>query len=243
MITQARPSSATCSWIEGCFSKAALELFHDGESFGCYCKPHGRPAIYARLLWSVPREWSGRCFVLCTGESLKQQAHLVPKLRGRIIAVKHAVLLRPDADVLLLAGGEADVADALIPRFKGQYIIVRGEKYAEKRQGVKYIGKSKEHDRLCDMPTHTAGRDTGTSAIDLAFHFGATEIIVLGMDMQGGHYCRHNLQHPPEVHFREHMKVQPDIAADAKARGIRIVNVSPTSRVECFERGNLEAFL
>ncbi len=241
MITQARPTSAACIW-DGCISKAALELFDSGESFGCYCKPHGRPAIYARLLWSVPREWTGRCFVLCTGESLKAQAHLVPQLRG-IIAVKHAVMLRPDADVLLLAGGEADVADRLIPLFHGQYVIVRGEKYAAKRTGVKYIGKSKEHDHLCTMPTHTAGRDTGTSAIDLAVHFGATEIIVLGMDMQGGHYCRHNLQNPPDVHFREHMKVQPRMAADAKVKGIRIVNVSPISRVECFERGHLEAFL
>jgi hypothetical protein len=182
--------------------------------------------------------------VLCTGESLKAQAHLVPKLKGRIIAVKHAVLLRPDADVLFLSGEScAEVARGLIPAFKGKYIIVRGKSEPSLPPQVKRMTRTKDHDRLCDLPGHLMGRDAGTSAIDLAYHFGATEIIVLGMDMQGGHYCHHPLQRPPESHFKRHMEVQPLMAEDAKARGIRIVNVSPSSRVSCFERGSLEAFL
>ncbi len=195
-------------------------------------------------MWPVPRDWpDARCFVLCTGESLKKQAHLVPRLRGRIIAVKHAVLLRPDADVLFLSGeGCADVARQLIPVFKGTHIIVRGKSDPSLPQHVKRVTRTKDHDRLCDLPGHLMGRDAGTSAIDLAHHFGATEIIVLGMDMQGGHYCAHPLPRPPESHFKRHMEVLPLMAADAKARGIRIVNCSPTSRVECFEKQPLEAF-
>ncbi len=196
-------------------------------------------------VWPVPREWHGsRCFVLCTGESLKKQAHLVPRLKGRIIAVKHAVLLRPDADVLFLSGeGCADVARQLIPVFKGTHIIVRGKSDPSLPQNVKRVARTKDHDRLCDLPGHLMGRDAGTSAIDLAYHFGATEIIVLGMDMQGGHYCAHPLPRPPESHFKRHMEVLPLMAADAKSRGIRIVNCSPTSRVECFEKQPLEMFL
>jgi hypothetical protein len=192
----------------------------------------------------VPREWTGRCFVLCTGESLKAQAHLVPRLKGRIIAVKHAVLLRPDADVLFLSGeGCAAVARELIPKFTGQYVIVRGKSDPSIPSHVKRVTRTKDHDRLCDLPDHVMGRDTGTSAIDLAYHFGATEIILMGFDMQGGHYCAHPLPRPPESHFRRHMEVLPKMAADAKARGIRIVNCSPASRVECFEKQPLEMFL
>ncbi len=196
-------------------------------------------------VWPVPRDWpDSRCFVLCTGESLKKQAHLVPKLRGRIIAVKHAVLLRPDADVLFLSGeGCAEVARQLIPVFTGTHIIVRGKSDPSLPQSVKRVTRTKDHSRLCDLPGHLMGRDAGTSAIDLAYHFGATEIIVLGMDMQGGHYCAHPLPRPPESHFKRHMEVLPLMAADAKARGIRIVNCSPTSRVECFEKQPLEMFL
>jgi hypothetical protein len=48
----------------------------------------------------VPREWPGeRCFVLCTGESIGPQAEMITRLKGRFIAVKHAIALRPDADV------------------------------------------------------------------------------------------------------------------------------------------------
>ncbi len=196
-------------------------------------------------MWPVPRDWpNSRCFVLCTGESLKKQAHLVPRLKGRIIAVKHAVLLRPDADVLFLSGEVcADVARQLIPVFRGTHIIVRGKSDPSLPQYVRRVTRTKDHDRLCDLPGHLMGRDAGTSAIDLAYHFGATEIIVLGMDMQGGHYCAHPLPRPPESHFKRHMEVLPLMAADAKARGIRIVNCSPTSRVECFEKQPLEMFL
>jgi len=194
--------------------------------------------------WHVPRDWIGeRCFVLCTGESLKAQTHLVPKLKGRIIAVKHAVLIRPDADVLFLSGeGCVNVARVLIPVFTGQYVIVRGKSDPEIPAHVKRVGRSKVH-RLLDRPGEVMGRDSGTSAIDIARQFGATEIIVLGMDMQGGHYCAHPMQYPPESHFRQHMEVLPMLAADAKARGIRIVNCSPTSAVTCFERQSLEMFL
>ena len=196
-------------------------------------------------VWPVPREWPGeRCFVICSGESVKAQRKLIPLLKGRVIAVKHGVLTRPDADVLFLSGeGTADVARQLIPVFTGKYIIVRGKSDPSLPAHVKRVTRTKDHDHLCDLPGHVAGRDAGTSAIDLAYHFGATEIIVLGYDMTGGHFCKHPLPYPPEQHFQRHMEVLPKFAADAKAKGIRIVNCSPISRVECFERQPLEAFL
>lgn len=195
--------------------------------------------------WPIPRDWPGeRCFVICTGESLKAQAKLVPKLKGRIIAVKHAVLLRPDADVLFLSGeGNAEVARELIPKFTGSHVIVRGKWDPTFPAHVKRVTRTKDNDHLCDLPDHVMGLDSGTSAIDVAYKFGATEIIVLGMDMAGGHFCPHPLQYPPEQHFRRHLGALPALAEDARAKGIRIVNVSPSSRVTCFERQSLEAFL
>lgn len=195
--------------------------------------------------WPVPREWVGeRAFVICTGESIKPQREMIHSLQGRIIVVKHAVYARPNADVLFLSGeGTAEVAQELIPRFTGQYVVVRGKSDPSIPDFVKRVTRTKDHDRLCDLPDHVAGRDSGTSAINLAYLFGATEIVVLGFDMVGGHYCKHPLQFPPEDHFQRHMEVLPKMAADAKARGIRIVNVSPISRVKCFERRPLEEFL
>lgn len=193
--------------------------------------------------WSVPREWVGeRCFVLCTGESIGPQAETIKKLKGRFIAVKHAVSLRPDADVLFLAG-EAHIELPLLPEFRGTYVVMRRGKDANFPSYVKRVTRTKDHDRLCALRDHVCGYDAGTSAIDLAAKFGATEIVLLGYDMTGGHFCKHPLQNPPQAHFVRHMGPLAAFAADAAAKGVRIVNASPISAVQVFEKRRLEDYL
>lgn len=194
--------------------------------------------------WQVPREWDrARCFILCTGESIGKQRDIVPRLQGRIIAVKHGVYLRPDADVLFLSGDGAEMSVPLIKAFTGTHIVVRSKSYPEFPETVKRVTRTKEHGALCELRDHVGGYDTGTSAINLAYHFGATEIVLLGYDMAGGHFCKHPLQRPPQDHFTRHMQPLHDLNADAQRKGIRIVNVSPTSAVTAFEKQPLEAFL
>ena len=196
-------------------------------------------------LWSVPREWPGeRCFVLCTGESIGPQAAMIKRLQGRVIAVKHAVALRPDADVLFLAG-EPEIERPLLPIFHGTYVVMRRGKdsLGDMPHYVKRVTRTKDHAHLCDLPNHVCGLDSGTSAINLAYLFGATEIVLLGYDMRGGHFCKHPLQNPPQQHFIRHQKPLAAFADDAKRKGIRIVNASPSSAVTAFEKQPLEAFL
>jgi hypothetical protein len=199
-------------------------------------------------IWSVPREWPWeRAIVICGGESVKAQRALVPQLQGRVIAVKHGVLLRPDADVLFFAGERpAEIAPPCLAAFRGQYIVVRGRGHQAFPDSSKRVWRTTTHERWSDDPTMVAGFDAGTSAINLAMLFGATEILVLGMDMLGGRWFTgeidHYLPQPPESDFQRHMSVLPSLAADAKAKGVRIVNCSPISRVACFERQPLEAF-
>jgi len=201
-------------------------------------------------VWSVPREWPGeRVFILCGGESIRAQRKLIPKLKGRFIAIKEGVLLRPDADVLFLGGEKTpEIALPLIPRFRGTYMVVRGKSDPELPTTVKRITRTKDHTHLCELPTHVCGYDSGTSAINLAYHFaGPTEIVLLGYDMTGGRWFTgewpHPMPHIPTQHFARHMVPLAELAADAKAKGVRIVNCSPISRVTAFERQPLEAFL
>lgn len=202
----------------------------------------------APSVWTVPREWTGeRCFVICGGESVKAQRELVARLEGRVIAVKHGVLLRPDADVMFFAGERPEeIAPPLLKVYHG-LTVVRGKGHPVFPASSKRIWRTTTHDRWSDVPTEVAGYDAGTSAINLAILFGATEIVVLGYDMAGGRWFNgevpHFLPQPPERDFQIHMQPLPSLAKDAEAKGIRIVNVSPTSRVTCFERQPLEAFL
>ena len=202
-----------------------------------------------RPAWPIPREWAGeRCFILCNGESIREQRKLIPQLKGRFIAIKEAVRLRPDADVLFVAAErKVDINPSLFPLFRGQYVIARNKVPANYPEYVKRVCRTKDHSKLCDLPDHVCGYDCGTSAINIAFHFGATEIVLLGMDMRGDRWCNGEFDHPmphiPDDHHARHKSVLPDIAKDAKRRGIRIVNCSPISNVKCFEKQPLEAFL
>lgn len=195
--------------------------------------------------WTVPREWPGeRCFILCSGESIGPQAPVIAQLQGRFIAVKHGVLLKPDADVLFVSGeGTPELALELLKVFTGKYAVVRQKHDPRLPESVKRVTRTKTHTELCDLPDHVCGYDSGTSAINLAYHFGAKEIVLLGYDMRGGHFCPHPLQTPPQDHFVRHMEPLEGLAADAKKKGIRIVNCSPISKVTAFERQPLEAFL
>lgn len=200
-------------------------------------------------VWSVPKEWPGeRCFVICGGESVKAQRDLIPRLLGRVIAVKHGVLLRPDADVLFFAGERPEeIASVCLPAFRGQYIVVRGRGHECFPREAKRVWRTFNHDTWATEPTEVAGFDAGTSAINIAMHFGATEIVLIGYDMIGGRWftgeVRHYLPQPPETDFLRHLSPLESLAKDAEAKGVRIVNCSPISRATMFPYQPLEAFL
>ncbi len=196
-------------------------------------------------MWKVPHEWPGeRCYILCSGESIAAQADLIQQARGRFIAVKHGVLLRPDADVLFLSGERnPEIGLSLIPKFRGRYIVARSRSNPAFPDTVKVMTRTKDHEHLCELPDHLCGYDSGTSAINLAYHFGATEIVLLGYDMRGKHFCKHPLGHIPQEHFDRHMGPLAALAKDCTAKGVRVVNCSPISAVEAFERGRLEDWL
>lgn len=200
-------------------------------------------------VWSVPPVWAGeRAFVLCGGASLRDQRLLVPQLRGRVIAVKEGVLLRPDADVLFFAGEKPEIiAPPLLAKYRGPLVVVRGKGHPVFPSSAKRVWRTMTHEKWSDDPEMVAGFDAGTSAINLAILFGAREIVVLGYDMCGGRWFAGEHKHPmpviPAIDFIRHLAPLPSLAADAAAKGIRIVNVSPITRATAFERRPLEEFL
>jgi hypothetical protein len=189
-----------------------------------------------------------RCFIICGGESVKRQRHLIPQLKGRIIAVKQSVLLRPNADVLWLGGeGIDDVVLPLLPKFAGTYVAVRGKSCPRLPLTVHRVGRTKDHTKLSELPTHVCGFDSGTSAINLAYHFGVAEVVLLGYDMRGARWFNGEIPHPmpviPQSHFDGHMAPLKGLAADCAAKGLRVINCSPDSAVPWFEKQPLEAVM
>lgn len=200
------------------------------------------------MTWSVPKEWeSERCFIIAGGESVKQQEKFIPRLKGRIIVIKQSVVLRPDADVMFIAGkDDGAVCAKFFPMHKGKYLIARGP-YKNIPERTKILQRSKPAERLSKLPTHLAGLDAGTSAINLAYLFGASEIVLLGYDMTGGRWLndryKHHLPFPPQRHFELHLASLPFFSDDLKNEKVKVINCSPISVVKCFEKQSLEKFL
>jgi len=194
------------------------------------------------------REWAGeRCFILCGGPSLKDQRAMVPALQGRVIAIKQAVVMRPAADVMFVSGRQDPVICApFFPLYTGPRIICRKE-YPGFPPGVLFTRRTKPPDRLSVEPGLLAGLDAGSSAINLAYQFGAAEIVLLGFDMSGGRWLNGEFPHPvpipPQHHHDRHLAACRGIAADLAAAGVKVWNASPRSAATFFEHRALESFL
>jgi hypothetical protein len=199
-------------------------------------------------IWSVPREWEGeRCLIIAGGESVKGQEELIRSFRGRVIAIKQSVALRPDADVMFIAGkDDGKVCAPFFDLHRGKYLVARGH-YPGVPLRVKILRRALVANQLSDDPQEVAGLDAGTSAINLAYLFGSTEIILTGFDMTGGRWLNgkypHHLPFPPQRHFDLHLASIPPIAKALVSRGVRVFNCSTISAVTCFEKRNLEAFV
>jgi hypothetical protein len=201
-------------------------------------------------LWSAPPIWKGqRCFVLAGGPSLGSQPY--QKITGNVLVVKHAALLRPDAEVMLFAGkGWHRDPDGIqsITAFNGKYCISRGWS-KDHPAHVLSMGRVKGDAitwaaNLSDDPQRLGGWDTGASAINLAYLLGSTEIILLGFDMRGGHWFKdHPAMYPRQSEFARHMLGIAAMADQLAAKGVKVWNCSSKSALTCFDKMPLEDFL
>lgn len=92
------------------------------------------------------------------------------------------------------------------------------------------------------------GGNSGYQAIGLAADFGATRITLLGYDMKNTNGKKHHhSDHPKSLRqsspFATWIPQFKQLAHDAKARGIRIVNATPDSALKCFDYVDLEEAL
>lgn len=194
------------------------------------------------------RAWAGeRCFILCGGPSLGAQRHLVPQLKGRVVAIKQTVVMRPDADMMFVSGREDPVICApFFPLYTGPRIVCRS-RYEGFPERVQFMRRTKVVDRLCTEPGVVAGLDAGTSCLNAVWQHGVAEIVLLGFDMSGGRWLNGEFEHPlpipPQSHHDRHLKACAGVAQDLAALGVKVWNASPASAATFFEHRPLESFI
>lgn len=191
--------------------------------------------------WTIPRQWPGaRVFILAGGSSLPvSQLH---RLKGRMIAVKHAALVRPDAEVLFWAGRRFHREEPAVVCAHRGALLVKRTVDPEVPAWIRQVPRLKSGG-LSEDPARLGGLCAGGSAINLASLLGAREIILLGFDFDGRHWlASHPLVEAPEEHHQRHMAAICEMAPALANAGVRVVNCSARSRLPCFPKGDLDAF-
>lgn len=94
------------------------------------------------------------------------------------------------------------------------------------------------------------GGNSGYQAINLAFLFGATRIILLGFDMKkdgekvhffGNHpYHKRKNEGPNEGTMRRWVHNFASLAADLKQEGVEVINATRSTALDCFPKQALE---
>lgn len=88
-----------------------------------------------------------------------------------------------------------------------------------------------------------AGNCSGEHAIHLAYHLGATKIVLLGFDMgatgQGHWFGKHPKPLANGADFKTMRKSFPRLAADLRDRGVEVLNATRETALDCFPRVTL----
>jgi hypothetical protein len=190
-------------------------------------------------VWSVPREWAGEtAYLLGGGPSLANID--VRSLPGRTIAINNSWAIRPDADVLYFcdAAWWQTHGDAVKAGFRGKYISSIGDIHDEMVKRLRNGGPT-GLDLRPEYLRH--GANSGYQAINLAVHFGASRIILLGYDMKTDgnktHWHEGHGVDPAIVQHGIEKRMLPQFGAlvePLKAAGVEIVNATEGSALKCF---------
>lgn len=202
------------------------------------------------MTWRVPAGlWSGRCaFILGGGPSLK--GFDVERLRGRgpVIGVNNAGLdLAPWADVLFFADGQTrwyGWNKHRLHLFQGEYIVTRTQIPAghdPQLRRLQFVPK----ENLSREPDAVAGFCGGSSAINLAYLFGARTIVLLGFDMKpnGNWHDLHKLPCLPNQHRDKFIPALERMAPELARDGCLVINATPDSALRCFPMADIEDVL
>lgn len=190
-------------------------------------------------------------FIIASGPSLTKKD--IDSIKGQnVICINDNYRIAPWADVLY----------ACDPHWwewhkdKPEFLAFKGEKWTQcsnwnkeqievfKRLGVNWI-ESKNLPGLSTDPSYIhQGSNSGIQAINLAYHWGAKRIVLLGYDMQptGGKSHWHG-DHPNGVRSCWHnwLKLYDKVAEHANELGLEIINATRETALTCFPRVSLES--
>lgn len=158
----------------------------------------------------------------------------------RVLAVNCTHLLVPWADAMYAGDGQ------WWDRYHVEVEDFRGEKWtwsehAALRYRLNRVRRA-EGQGLCRkrLEVHSGG-NSGYQAVNLAFHFGARRMVLLGFDMHrnaGGHWHGEHdgMLSAPANHLPVWRQAFGRMAFDLRAEGVQVINATEGTALDCFPR-------
>jgi hypothetical protein len=202
-----------------------------------------RPIEYATVPKLLPD--GGTVLVMGSGPSLNKADVAFARERvDAVIAVNDSYKLCPDADVLYAADtrwwgwhkGAADVhtvGSVKYPAFIGKIKYCLGQ--TPWYPSVQILKRGPQTGLTLDPTRVALGLNGVYQSINVAVHLGATRVLLLGVDMKGGHFFGHhpNNSGPP---FSMCLNRFETLVAPLKAAGVDVVNCTPGTALKAFPR-------
>jgi hypothetical protein len=200
--------------------------------------------------YSIPPEWRGEtCFILGGGPSLR--GFDAECLRGRrVIVVNNSYLLAPWADVLYFC----DLSWWRQPWKRGETKTHR-EKVAEMFSGrvislgtgvndvLRLRNSGQRGLETADPAAIRHGTNSGYQAMNVAYHFGAKRIVLLGYDLHvggGAHWHEGHWHTKPVEQFARELtrmvKYFELLVEPLKVAGVEVLNATPGSALKCWQQ-------
>lgn len=201
----------------------------------------------------VPRLWPGETVVVLGGGSSLTPGD-VDSCRGtaRVIAIKEAIHLAPWADVLYAADAKWWRFYQGMPEFVGwKYAIAQSPDQPavdwSQWPDVQVLRNTGAEGLELDPTGLRTGYNSGYQAVNLAVHFGAARIVLLGFDCWRGPDGRQNWFDKPGLHvdspYPLFLQAFASLVEPVKAAGVTVVNASRFTMLRAFPCLSLEEAL
>lgn len=189
--------------------------------------------------------------IVCVAAGASLTAKEVAYCHGKadVLAVNRSFEMAPFARWMYACDGDFWLAYPHALAFKGERWTQ--DRFAAKKYGLNYV-ESREGTTLgadfvgWGQTAANGGGNSGFQALNLALHFGATRILLLGYDMCGAHWhadhkhpCANPLPHNFDAWIKGFEAAVPQLARI----GVEVINCSPKTRLHCFRRAPIDKVL
>jgi len=156
--------------------------------------------------------------------------------KAKVIAINNANTLAPWAEVLYACDYKWWHWHKGVPSFTGMKFSV--DERSRAFHDVQVLRKSGADGLELDPGALKTGSNSGFQAINLAVHFGAKRVVLLGYDMQGDHFFG---KHPDGTvpPFQICLEKFRTLVEPLRRLGVEVINCSRKTKLDCFPRMDL----